>query len=382
MFSTDLTSTRADLSPKSARVASLREHVFALWEKEVRLRIGGTEGVTHPVLLDTLPLFYGNLVEALTPNFPRENAASGSSAAAGHGSERARTTEYTAVEVVEEYQILRKTVLKVCRQNGIEFDEGEMDVITESFDQAIREAVNEFTEIQKDFRTRVAGALTHDMRSPLSVIIGAAQLLARSDDEYVRRLAGKVHGNGMRLEAMFKEQLNIAQKAPVRVDRIEPSHWDIFPLAKEICEHQNAADSAVCRVSGQETLVWWDRTLIQRALENLVGNAIKYGDKKEILVHVSSLHGRAIVSVHNTGNPIREEKRHQLFEYLNRGDATEKPGWGIGLALVQDVAARHGGTVVLDSSEEAGTTFILDIPCDSRQLHCDGTARATAANDD
>lgn len=374
MFSTDLTSTRDDLSPKSAHIASLREQVFALWEQEVRARISGTEGVTHPVLVDTLPLFYGNLVEALTPDFPRENAASGSSAAAGHGSERARTTEYTAVEVVEEYHILRKVLLQVCRKNGIAFDEGEMQIITDSFDQAIREAVNEFTEIQKDFRARVAGALTHDMRSPLSVIIGAANLLARSTDNSVRHLAGKIHENGMRLETMFKQQLNLVQKPPVRVDRIDVSHWDILPLAREICEHQNAVQAAVCRVSGHETPVWWDRMLIQRALENLVGNAIKYGDKKEIMVHVSSLHGRAIVSVHNTGNPIREEKRQQLFEYLNRGDATEKPGWGIGLAFVQDVAARHGGTVVLDSSEEAGTTFTLDIPCDSRHMHCDGPA--------
>ena len=374
MFSTDLKSSCDDLSKKAARIADLREQVFEAWEREARACIGGTEGVTHPVLIDTLPLFYGNLVEALTPNFPRENAASGNSAAAGHGGERARTTEFTTVEVVQEYQLLQKVFLNVCRQHGIDFDEHEVQVITTSFDQAVRDAVNEFTEAQKDFRTRVVAALTHDMRSPLSVIINAAYLLGRSDDEPTRRLAGKIHENGMRLEAMVSEQLNLVQKAPVKADRIKVSHWDVLPLATEICEQHQAVHGTVCRITGTETMVWWDRGLIQRALENLVGNAIKYGDKKEVEINVAALHGRAIVSVHNSGNPIRDDRRQEIFEYLNRGDVSEKPGWGIGLAFTQDVAARHGGTIVLDSSAEAGTTFTIDIPCDSRHMHCDGTA--------
>ena len=365
MLSTDLKSTHSDLSPKSAIILSVREQVFMIWEQEVRHGIVGAENIAHPILLDTLPLFYGNIVEALTPNFPRENAASGSTAAAGHGGERARTTEYSAVEVVHEYQILRNVFLKVCRQNSIEFDEDEMRIISQSFDQAIREAIEEFTIIQDEFRTRIAGALTHDMRSPLSIMVGAAQLLYVSTDEKTQRLARKIHENGMRLEAMFKEQLDVLHRVPS--DRINVSQWDAFALAKEVCEQTNEVNSVVCNATGRNTIVWWDKDLVRRAVENLIGNAIKYGDKTEIQINVMATHGRAIISVHNSGNPILEHQQKEIFRYLNRGDASDKPGWGIGLTFVQSVAVRHGGTVVLDSSEATGTTFTMDIPCDSRE---------------
>ena len=110
-LSTDLTSKKQDLSKKAYRVLEVRDEVFAHWEKKVREGVAGAEDVSHPVLLDTLPMFYGNIVEALSPGLERDNAAGDTTAAAGHGGERARTTEYRAVEVVHEYYLLRDSLL-------------------------------------------------------------------------------------------------------------------------------------------------------------------------------------------------------------------------------------------------------------------------------
>jgi signal transduction histidine kinase len=177
MLSTNQQSSTKDLSEQSRKVLAIRDKVFAEWEKRVRSLIPGADEVSHPVLLDTLPLFYGNIAEALSPGFARENAASCSSAATGHGSERARTTEYQAVEIVHEYQLLRDVLLEVAGRHGIVFSAAEAAVIGASFDQAIRDAIEEFTALQRAFRERVAASLTHDMRSPLSVVISGAELL-------------------------------------------------------------------------------------------------------------------------------------------------------------------------------------------------------------
>ena len=312
-------------------------------------------------------MFYGNIVEALSPGFARDNAAGNTTAAAGHGGERARTPEYRVVKVVHEYHLLRDSFLAVCADRTIVFSSQELDIVTRSFDQAILDSVDEFTTIQSAFQERIAATLTHDMRTPLSVILNTAHLLTRVDKEHLATLSKKIIDNGWRLEAMFKEQLDALERAPAGTNRLNVTQWNVLALAHQVCDQFNNSTAHSCRVVGEVVSGWLDRDLLQRALENLVGNALKYGTSDTaVTISVAQMHGRVIVSVHNCGNPIAKEKRSEIFRYLNRSGADDQPGWGLGLPFVQDVAIRHGGTVVLDSSQAAGTTFSIDIPRDRR----------------
>jgi signal transduction histidine kinase len=362
MLSTNQQSSTSNLSEQSRKVLAIRDEVFAEWEKRVRGLIQGADDVSHPVLLDTLPLFYGNIAEALSPGFDRENAASDSTAATGHGSERARTTDYQAVEIVYEYQLLRDVLLRVARRHGIAFTDDELRIIGSSFDQAIRDAIEEFTALQRAFRERVAATLTHDMRSPLSVIISGAELVLATDPGKSEKILQKVLENGLRLEQMIKEQLDALSQPTAQTAPLSLASLDALALAREVAGHVNDTPPAQCDVSGEPVQGWWDESALRRALENLVLNAVKYGDGKLVTVDVAQTHGRVILSVHNYGNPIPDGQRKDIFEYLNRGEQAGKTGWGIGLPFVQEVAKRHGGTVVLDSSEQAGTTFTLTFP--------------------
>jgi signal transduction histidine kinase len=369
MLSTNQQSSTRNLSEQSRKVLAIRDEVFAEWEKRVRSLIPGADEVSHPVLLDTLPLFYGNIAEALSPGFDRENAASDSTAATGHGSERARTTEYQAVEIVFEYQLLRDAFLHVAARHGIEFSPDEAAIIGSSFDQAIRDAIEEFTALQRAFRERVAASLTHDMRSPLSVIVSGAELVLATDPGKHEKVLQKILENGLRLEQMIQEQLDaISQPAPHGAP-LPLAQVDALALAREVAGHVKDTTPAHCTVDGESVTGWWNESALRRALENLALNAAKYGDGGEVSLHVAQTHGRLILSVHNRGNPIPDEQRKDIFEYLNRGEQSGKLGWGIGLPFVQEVAKRHGGTVVLDSSEQAGTTFTIDIPIDGREFN-------------
>ena len=109
---------------------------------------------------------------------------------------------------------------------------------------------------------------------------------------------------------------------------------------------------------------------LQRAVENLTDNAVKYGAPSHpITVAVREGHGRAIVTVHNYGAHIPVEKQETLFrafQRLTEAETSGARGWGLGLAQVRAVAEAHGGSIAVDSLPERGTTFTVDIPLDAR----------------
>jgi len=256
MLSTDLTNANIQLSVTARHVLAVREDVLAKWEARVRAKLTGAATVAHPILLDTLPMFYGNLVEALSPAIGRENAASNTSAAAGHGAERARTTEYKTAEVVQEYQVLRDCLYEVCACHHVSFTSEELMIITRSFDQAICEAVSEFSAIQSAFREKIAASLTHDMRTPLSVIMTAAQLLSKSSENAVIKIAEKIIDQARRLELMLQEQLDAIGTAPVKTERLEINHFDALQIAAQVANDANDANvspdaNVSCVVTGK-----------------------------------------------------------------------------------------------------------------------------------
>ncbi|SEM52074.1 GAF domain-containing protein [Stigmatella aurantiaca] len=110
----------------------------------------------------------------------------------------------------------------------------------------------------------------------------------------------------------------------------------------------------------------WDARALCRAVENLCGNAIKYGDPvQQVTVSLKQEGGRVELAVHNWGMPISPAEQAHLFQSFRRtrsAEASGKKGWGIGLTLVRGVAEAHGGSVSVESTEEAGTTFRLHLP--------------------
>ena len=113
----------------------------------------------------------------------------------------------------------------------------------------------------------------------------------------------------------------------------------------------------------------WSYDELRRALWNLGVNAVKYGDpKRRVSIHVERTRSGARLSVHNYGKPIPHEDQATIFDHYSRLKSAGRPGagWGLGLALVRACADAHGGSVDVDSSEEAGTTFSLVLAHDSR----------------
>ena len=367
MQASDQAASEDDLSRLSRQILGMRDLVFAEWEGEVRRSVAGAKHVLHPILINTLPIFYDNIAEALSPDHPRQHATSNTDIAAAHGNERARMTSYGPDQIIQEYQIFRDVFSRVADAQGVTLSRAEWGIVNTSIDCAVREAVKKFTAMHDSMRQRVAASLSHDMRNPLSVIVNGAHVLTLGPPaEKAQGLAGKILDSGRRLSGMIEELLDVLSFHKGETVPLDLSRFDLLELAKQVCADANVSDGK-CSVSGSALVGYWCEKSLRRALENLVANAMKYGDGAEVTIKVDNAHDRMMLSVHNTGNPIPAENRTRIFQYLWRQDsARDQRGWGIGLPFVQSVAESHGGSVAVDSSPEQGTTFLIDLPVDCR----------------
>lgn len=355
------------LGQSSRNLLAIREKVFDLWEKEVRARVKGADSLRHSILIDTFPVFYDNLIEALAPNCPRDNATSGSTVARSHGDERARLSPYGPAEVVLEYLILEESIRIVSAGARFELSLSEWNVVRRSVDLAMLDALREFTSTQALSRDRLAAALAHDMRNPLSGMSLRAQLLSSpSMPKRVRDLGRKIKENGDRLNAMFDELLDALAYGGGERLPLHLTSFDLRDVAREACAQVSETKQARCGVTGESVHGVWCANSMRRALDNLISNAIKYGDGGPIVIHVARWGERVSLSVHNSGVGVPEDQVTRLFEHLRRESAGGASGWGIGLPFVKKVAQSHGGSVTIDSAPERGTTFTIDIPLDAR----------------
>ncbi|KAB8061158.1 sensor histidine kinase [Janthinobacterium sp. FT14W] len=352
---------------RAQRIFAMRDAVLGAWEQRVRASVRGADQLLTPILINTLPAFFDNLAEALTPGHPRENAASNSNVPAVHGNERARMTNYGPEQVIQEYQIFRDCFAAVAHEAGITLRSKDWQVINESIDSGIRESIREFTSMHEGFRRSIAAGLSHDMRNPLAVISTSAQLLLRpAEPERVAALAHKITEHSKRLDGMIEELLDSlsyhqGQRLPLALSR-----FDVLPLVQAVAGQVNLQRPGKCHVQGQSVTGWWCENSLRRALENLLGNALKYGDDGPIGVRVEATHERLFITVHNGGHAIAPEQAERIFDYLRRENDSPAPGWGIGLPFVQNVAESHGGSIAVDSAPETGTSFIFDVPVDCR----------------
>jgi len=99
-------------------------------------------------------------------------------------------------------------------------------------------------------------------------------------------------------------------------------------MAHETCEALRTSVAAALEVVGDAVVGHWCISSMRRALENLINNAVKYGDGTIVSVKIAHFMGRMTMSVHNNGVPIPFEQHERIFTYLRREDVNQQSGWG------------------------------------------------------
>jgi signal transduction histidine kinase len=353
------------------RLNAQQDRVLKTWVERVRGEVPAAQQESNPILFDTLPAFLSNLAEALTPGHPRKTASEGSTIPEEHGGERVRLTRFALRDLIREYQLLRDVVLEILAEDGALTDD-ERRVVVVSIDSAVRDACTAYALVYEGLRERMMLTVAHDIRGPLSAAkAGAALIMRRPADPSVSRWASRVDDNINRVDKLLRTLLDVSRAgAGSRLD-LEFEPCELTAIIRNVVEALELAHGARFVVDVPEPIHgFWNPEALGRAVENLLTNAVKYGDRyRPVTVSTRGMLGRALVKVHNDGSYIAPGDRDSLFEAFRRSRQAEGRGvrgWGLGLALVRAVAEAHGGSVAVESLPETGTTFTMDFPLDAR----------------
>jgi signal transduction histidine kinase len=225
-------------------------------------------------------------------------------------------------------------------------------------------------EHERELRERFVSALSHDLRTPLSIVKMCAQFI-KIDAENPKEIVGmaeRISTSVDRADRMIRDLLDASCiKAGI-----------VIPVTFQKC-HLNQAVGYIVQdlkevygsrfqsnFSEEEIFGLWDSMAIQRMIENLLINAVKYGDPEEkITITTRLINQSAEILIHNSGNPISAEEQKYLFNQYSRLKSAIRSGqigWGIGLSIVKAVVDAHGGAVCVESCKENGTTFTISLP--------------------
>lgn len=209
---------------------------------------------------------------------------------------------------------------------------------------------------------QLLSGVMHDLKTPLSIISGYAQLMAMEDDAAERQRSCKVLLDQFAtIDAMTREVLDFARGKVELLKRKVLVNVFTDGLA-EYLRHEFEERGIALRVRSRYRGAWrFDEMKIRRAVINIARNAAQaMGRGGRFTLHVAKLGDRLVFRMSDTGPGIPEEIRGRLFEsFATHGKAE---GTGLGLAIVKRIAEEHGGTITFKTGAGKGTTFLLALP--------------------
>lgn len=357
-------------SAAARRLVAKEAEIFDAWERRARQAVAAARGTSRLVLRDYLVAFLHHLIEALERferGLPQTDAREFLDAAGVHGRLRAAIPAYDIGQVIREYALMRQCVLEALQP---ELSTEQRELVTLVVEEQMTAAATAFNKVVQEVQRHTVRALSHDMRSPLAALQLSLEmaLRKRNDPEQVQR------------------QLQRGLSLLRRLDRLTEDVLDSAALERGLGLSMEFAEAELCTeliqpVFESARLTYGERVVLQtptepvrgrfskggceRALENLIDNAVKYGDREgPITLALSADEAQVRLAVHNQGEPIPEEERARIFSaFVRREHAGTGPrGWGLGLSLVAAVARAHGGEVELASEPGQGTRFTLVLP--------------------
>lgn len=217
--------------------------------------------------------------------------------------------------------------------------------------------------------TQFSADLAHEIRTPVGALMGHCQVALyqpRSTEEYETLLANNME-ELERISRMVENILFLARATDAR-SVLTITSIDVSAEMTRIQEYFEglAEEREMTLHSAGEGILYADAILFQRALSNLVANAVRYAHEGTPIVVRAEPHASGMdIHVISQGDPIPPEKLGKLFDRFYRADASRSEGGsssGLGLSIVQAIMALHQGNVRVVSSPEGETRFTLTFP--------------------
>lgn len=240
----------------------------------------------------------------------------------------------------------------------------------ETVERQLQTALRREQELNR-LKSNFVSMVTHEIRTPLAHIQGAADILSRYLDRLPpeKRAQHFAHINAAvhRMSALMEDVLLFSKAEAGRIE-FKPAPLDVPCFCRQIAEELRSATSRRCPIevvlNDVDAPARGDENLLRHIFTNLISNAVKYSPAgSPVTFSATRREGFAEFQVRDRGLGIPEEDRQQLFTPFHRGkNVASLHGTGLGLVIVKHCVEQHGGDLEIDTRENEGTTVHVRLP--------------------
>ncbi len=246
--------------------------------------------------------------------------------------------------------------------------------VVETLEQRVAERTrelaiaNEFLRQLDQLKSKFVTDVSHELRTPVTSLSLYVDLLEHGKPERREFYIAQLKQQTIRLRTLINEILDLAHMERDQHE-VGLTQLDVNAVVEHVVAAQQVAAEAagldlIGELAGQTLPVMTQLDHLSRAITNLVANAIKYTRSGTVRVKTALTAGRICIAVADSGIGIVPGDVPHVFERFYRGKVAQlsASGTGLGLAIVKEIAEAHGGTVEVESTLGAGTTFRLWLP--------------------
>jgi signal transduction histidine kinase len=226
-------------------------------------------------------------------------------------------------------------------------------------------------------KTRFFANVSHELRTPLTLMLAPIEAILEEPGMPAgsrQHMLEICRQNGMRLLRLVDDLLSLSRVEAGRL-RLRSEQIDLSAVATAVvremtpwAERKGVGLELIDEIHGTAH-IHGDLEYVDRALLNLVGNALKFTQSGQIRIKLENVDAGVQVEVSDTGIGIPADQLPQVFERFHQVDASSTRrfgGTGIGLALTREIVELHGGRIEVESALGSGTTFRFNLPHESR----------------